>query len=492
MLDQDKGLEIALRAEHVSEATSIQGTIQELPGSVNFLEGVMHLRDDVIPVINLKKRLGLKDVEYSQEAKVAIVSLFNKRYGLLFEDIKEVFRADQNIIMPISKVLQTQDQAISALIKLEPGKRAVELLDLNQLFIDAPADSDTSPVEDRPTTSTAKATTYSRYVVFKSGNQEYGVPVEIARELTFCTEINEMFKTGVTAGAIELRGNTIPVIDTYALLTDGETNECAISDKTRILILSSEDCTAGLIVDEIREIMTIPDNEILPFPDGENENVIGMYSRPGDLNTILLNCGALISDQSDAIKSMANIGNGQTSDSEESDMTTTVTTTHHLITENCYLIFSIGQNFAIEIKDVKEILENLHIMKVPGAMGCSTEVISLRGAVVPIVNLRKFYGFEEAENESSKLIICSAHGQTVALEVDQIVTIYKQEQFHTTPSLSEKLQARKDTVNRLIEFLNEDGLKQHVLVLDIHNMIRNHLQIEGKTLQDQEVEPDEQ
>jgi len=59
MLDQTAGLEIALRAESVTEATPINGAIQTLPAGIDFLEGIMHLRDDVIPIINLKKRLGL-------------------------------------------------------------------------------------------------------------------------------------------------------------------------------------------------------------------------------------------------------------------------------------------------------------------------------------------------------------------------------------------------------------------------------------------------
>jgi purine-binding chemotaxis protein CheW len=75
MLDKTAGLEIALRAENVTEATPITGSIQALPASIDFLEGIMHLRNDVIPVINLKKRLGLTKHSYDAGAMVAVVTV---------------------------------------------------------------------------------------------------------------------------------------------------------------------------------------------------------------------------------------------------------------------------------------------------------------------------------------------------------------------------------------------------------------------------------
>ena len=151
---------------------------------------------------------------------------------------------------------------------------------------------------------------------------------------------------------------------------------------------------------------------------------------------------------------------------------------------------------AIELKDVREIIENSDTMTVPGVRGYSTGVINLRGEVVPVVNLRSFFGYECLDGTNgSRLIICSAHDQTVALEVDQIVTIYKQEQYHNTPSLNKQLQEKKDTVDRLIEYINSDDIKEHVLVVNAHNLIRNHLHMETTSASipenDVEIEIDE-
>jgi len=481
VLDREQDLEIALKAEQVAEATAIQGPIRKLPGSIDCLEGIMQLRNDVIPVINLKKRLGLGRNDYDPAAKVAVVSLHNQRFGLLFDDIREVFRATPSAIAPISKALQTSDRVIASLIKLDEGRRAVELLDLKYLFDEDLAGLDQSMPESRQQAQSGPSVTYQRCVVFCCAGQQYGVPVECAQEITFCADVDTMFQTGIIEGALELRGKTVPILNSRSLLTDETTHPESAREDTRILILSSDDCSIGIIVDEIRDILTIASDQVLPFPSGRDENVSGLFTRPSGENIILLDIHQLIGDQIDSIKSMAKIGNTTNNEAgaEAGVSEARQRASHHLITENCYLVFAIGKHYAIELKDVREIIENHGSMRVPGASGYSTGVINLRGEVVPVVNLRSFYHYpQRTGNETDKLIICSGHGTTVALEVDQIVTIYKQEQYHSTPSLNPQLSDRKDTLDRLIEYLTPDGLKEHVLVVNTHNLIRNHLQVE--------------
>ena len=119
------------------------------------------------------------------------------------------------------------------------------------------------------------------------------------------------------------------------------------------------------------------------------------------------------------------------------------------------------------------------MLGVPGGSGYSYSVINLRGLVVPVVNLREFFGYEKdrSQSEERKLIICRKESQTVALEVDRIVTIYKQEQNQKTSSMKPELADKKDTLDRLIVFEAASGRREHVLVVNIHNLIRNHLDV---------------
>ncbi len=473
MLDESRGLEIALNAENVSEATPVNGSIQHLPASVDYLEGFMSLRDDVIPVINLKKRLGLDQSDYSENAKVAVVNLHTQRFGLLFDDIMEVFRVESDNILPLNSFLQTEDKIISALIKLEQGKRTVELLDLGYLFQGNSIDlaNNPHPAESLSATS-AQQSTYSRWVVFKCLGQTYGVPVEFSQEITFFSEIDDLFKSGHIEGAIQLRGHTVPVMNARYLLADDQ-QAMSYKEPNRVLVLANDSCSFGMMVDEIKEIVTVSDNAILPVPSGGSENLLGIFPQDNNTNILLLDMPNLVCNQIEEIKSLSRINQDQ---KEESPDKSAQSRSHHLITENCYLIFAIHKHFAVELKDIQEIIESDQIMKIPKAKGYSTAVINLRGEIVPVINGRSFYGFEENSTISSKLIICKGQSRIIALEVDHIVTIYKQEQYHSTPSLKPQLAEKKDTLDRLIEYESDEGLKEHVLVVNIDNMVQNHLQ----------------
>ena len=181
ILDRRTGIEIALPAEQVIEAMPITSPLQPLPTGAAFLEGVMHLRDDVIPVINLKKRLALVETGYSPDAKVVVIQCNAKRYGLLFDDIREVLRVPPQAIEHLAPFLLSEDAVITDLIKLEQGQRTVELLDLQRLFSDGASAIESALDRREPEVSMPR--TYAQFVVFSCGAQVYGLPVADAREL---------------------------------------------------------------------------------------------------------------------------------------------------------------------------------------------------------------------------------------------------------------------------------------------------------------------
>jgi purine-binding chemotaxis protein CheW len=78
------------------------------------------------------------------------------------------------------------------------------------------------------------------------------------------------------------------------------------------------------------------------------------------------------------------------------------------------------------------------------------------------------------------------------LEVDRILTIFKQERYRPTPSLNLQLSPRKDTLDRLIEFVGDAGIKEHVLVINVQAMMDNHLDMNiTLAVEDKKIEPKE-
>lgn len=472
VLESGQSIELAIHAEKVLEATPVTGPIQPLPGAMPYLEGFMHLRDDAIPVVNMKKRLGLPLTDYGIDAKVAVVTVAQVQLGLLFDDIRDVFVVHSDAIAPVHRAFRTEAGIIANLIKLDKGRRTMELLDLNRLLEsdDEVAQVKVAEADKKPEKSSVHQT-YSRFVVFHAVGQDYGVPVEQVQEITFLSEIDDVFKNDAIEGAIQLRGHTIPVIDATGLL-QSRTVAHVSGDDTRVLVLNADTFQYGLIVDSIREILSIPDQAILTLPCKGNDTVTGIYPRPNGRNIMLVRVDTLIDAQHRELRSVARLKSA-THDRRLDDE---AAQSRHLITADCYLVFSIGRTFAIELNDVQEIIDAKDLMALPAAEGFDRRVLNLRGTVVPVINLNAFYGYAaEDDTQEKKLIVARNQGRIIALEVDRILTICKQVQFKKTPSLNPQLADKKDTLDRLIEFVGETGIKEHVLVVNIETMMDNHL-----------------
>jgi len=67
-----------------------------IPDSPSFIEGVIDLRDQIIPIINLSKKLNLnRDLD---ESKIIIISVENKLLGLMVKEVIEISDLNQKEI----------------------------------------------------------------------------------------------------------------------------------------------------------------------------------------------------------------------------------------------------------------------------------------------------------------------------------------------------------------------------------------------------------
>ncbi len=472
LLDRETEIEIAMPAERVEEAVTVNLPFRHVPNSAEFFEGIMKLRQDVIPVINLKKRLGLDSVCHDHDAKVAVVRSGKRRYGILFDDIKDVLSVPVEAVEPIDSILLSRDSIILKIIKLDSGERTLQLLDLEKLFpqqpvIARPSDGKTAEAKKEEQEGDKEL----RYTIFSSGKQEYGIAVEDTREICFLSDIDPTFQNGVVEGALRLRGHTIPVLNSYRLF--GNSDPMQPNEDTRILVLKKGGVSFGLMVDKISEIVTIGQSQILPMPGSQLHCLQGICQYSDMRNILLLEVEKMAECHMDTVKSMSRVNSGDSS-------SRVLESTHHLITENCYLIFSIGKNYAIQLKDVQEIIETDELLSLPDRSEIVQDVINLRGVIVPVLDLSFFYGIRPKKDRVGKtrLIIGQYGNRNVGFIVDDIVTIYKQEKFYDTPALKPELQSKKDTVDRMIEYIGDSGLKEHVLVINVKNIVRNHLKMD--------------
>lgn len=132
-------------------------------------------------------------------------------------------------------------------------------------------------------------------VVFRLGQEEYGVSILQVQEIKRMTDITRVPHTpDYITGVINLRGSVLPVIDLKKRLG---LQPQPFTDDTRIIIVKVEDLSAGMIVDAVSEVLTIGRDNIEPPQTAIGAVDASYLSGVGKLDNrllILLNLDAII------------------------------------------------------------------------------------------------------------------------------------------------------------------------------------------------------
>lgn len=97
-------------------------------------------------------------------------------------------------------------------------------------------------------------------------------------------------------------------------------------------------------------------------------------------------------------------------------------TDSHGLHSHQYLAFRLAdEEYALDIKQISEIIKVRELTDIPRAPGFILGIISLRGVVVPIIDLRQRLGLGFSEETAlSRIIVCRQEEVTVGLLVDSI------------------------------------------------------------------------
>ena len=85
------------------------------------------------------------------------------------------------------------------------------------------------------------------------------------------------------------------------------------------------------------------------------------------------------------------------------------------------LVFSIGdKDYGADITQVREVIRMRKVTRVPEAAAFVEGVISLRGRVIPLINLRKKLGMESQEVPSNRIVVTTIQNHWTGILVDQV------------------------------------------------------------------------
>ena len=95
LLNEEYGVSI-LNVQEIRNLTDIT----RVPFAADYIKGVINLRGSVLPVIDLKKRLGLADAPYTDDTRVVTVTIGDLHVGMLVDAVTEVLTINSKPVDP--------------------------------------------------------------------------------------------------------------------------------------------------------------------------------------------------------------------------------------------------------------------------------------------------------------------------------------------------------------------------------------------------------
>lgn len=105
--------------------------ITRVPFAPDFVKGVINLRGSVLPVIDLKKRLGLQPMEYTDSTRILIVQNDGIDVGMIVDAVTEVLTIDAENIDSV-KQTDSETRFLKGVGKIDD--RLIIMLNLDEII----------------------------------------------------------------------------------------------------------------------------------------------------------------------------------------------------------------------------------------------------------------------------------------------------------------------------------------------------------------------
>jgi purine-binding chemotaxis protein CheW len=127
-------------------------------------------------------------------------------------------------------------------------------------------------------------------VVFSLGDEEYALPIADVHEIIRYAEPRSVASSvGWIRGVISLRGKIVPVYDLAARLGEARDPD---NPPQKIVIVETAERMAGVIVDDVAEVLTIDCGSVEPVPSAADAS-IDAIARVEDRLIVLLSPAGL-------------------------------------------------------------------------------------------------------------------------------------------------------------------------------------------------------
>jgi purine-binding chemotaxis protein CheW len=263
------GQAYALPLEEVAEVLTLPDRLAAIAGSDEATLGVLNLRGRLLPVVSLHRLLGLA-TPAELSGRVVVTRIGEALVGLAVDVLSAILRVPEDAIDAAPVVLNRGrgEAQVQSICRLPDRRGLVAILSAERLFRDekvahilADGRSEVADMDED-----ARAVDGGRYLIFRIGGEEYGLPLaavdEVVRLPDRLTRVPRA--PAFVEGVLSLRGKVTPVIDQRRRFQAGPAPSGV---RARIIVTSVDGRPAGFIVDAVSEILSLAETEMEAAPE---------------------------------------------------------------------------------------------------------------------------------------------------------------------------------------------------------------------------------
>jgi purine-binding chemotaxis protein CheW len=127
--DEEFGIEV-LKVREIIRMTAIT----HMPNTPHYVEGIINLRGRVIPIISMRRKFGLPEMESNNQTRIIVVDVGGALTGFVVDAVSEVIRISDSEVQPPPPVVSggIDQECITGVIN-RPDRLLV-LLSLDKIF----------------------------------------------------------------------------------------------------------------------------------------------------------------------------------------------------------------------------------------------------------------------------------------------------------------------------------------------------------------------
>lgn len=237
--------------------------ITRVPKAPKFIEGLINLRGEVVPVVDLKRRLGLEKADYASLARIIVINVEDSKLGIIVDRMAKSIVLSNDAVEPPSPVL-TGVEFLKGVGKTDSG--LLLLLDAGRIITKEEKDAlvrfreekNRKTVEEKK--EPEKNIEEIEFVTFLMGNEWYGIKTVHVQEVLRKPAItNVPHAPDFVVGVINMRGKIIPAVDLKRLWHSPSTLE---KTAMKVVVISVGGIIVGVLADSVSKNVFIAINII--------------------------------------------------------------------------------------------------------------------------------------------------------------------------------------------------------------------------------------